>query len=70
MGSLRRHYIAIHSGMKYPCSECDHVSNTASNLKYHHNTVHMGLRFPCNRCAYKATTASHLKKHKAIIPWR
>ena len=44
MGSLRRHYNAIHSGLKYPCSECDHVSNTAANLKYHHNTVHMGLR--------------------------
>ena len=46
---LNRHRKAQHSGVLYPCDECDYAPVRPQSLKRHKESVHGGVRYPCDQ---------------------
>ena len=46
---LNRHRKAHHSGVTYPCDECDYAPVRPQSLKRHKESVHGGVRYPCDQ---------------------
>ena len=52
-----------HEGVRYPCLECEYISNGRSDLRKHVRNKHEGVRYPCHICTYAATRHGDLKRH-------
>ena len=52
-----------HFEVRFPCDECEYVSNEKGNLKQHKEAQHYGVFHPCAKCEYVATSSSNLKLH-------
>ena len=56
-----------HVGIRYPCSQCEYIAPTVSDLNRHVKNKHEGVRYPCSECEYAATRTHNLNKHIKIM---
>jgi len=63
-GSLKRHKLAIHDGIRYACDNCEYSSSQRSSLKQHKLTAHEGVTYACDQCEYQASQPGTLKRHR------
>ena len=50
-GSLTRHILSVHEGVKYDCNQCDFRATRRGILTCHIQSVHEGVKYECNQCA-------------------
>ena len=62
-GSLSKHILAKHRGIKYNCDICEYEALSSGNLKVHRRKNH-GITNECNFCQVKFDNLNELEKHK------
>ena len=68
-GSLRKHRLAIHEGVKFVCEECEKWFSTKTNLTRHNNVFHPISKlttFNCKECFKSFNQKSNLKMHMGV----
>jgi len=66
MGNMRRHVLAVHQGIRFPCGQCNYRAPDKGSLLRHTRGVHEGIRYFCDFCSYSATQKGNLKKHQEL----
>jgi len=66
MGNMRRHVLAVHQGIRFPCGQCNYRAPDKGSLLRHTRGVHDGIRYFCDFCSYSATQKGNLKKHQEL----
>ena len=63
---MRRHVLAVHQGVRFPCNLCNYRAPDKGSLLRHTRGVHQGIRYYCDFCFYSATQKGNLKKHQGM----
>ena len=69
IGNLKKHYLAEHEMVWYPCdklvasSHCDYHATSKSSRGKHIKSVHEGIKYPCPQCDYQASLKGALRRH-------
>ena len=49
-GSLKKHKMLTHEGIKYQCDACEYKAKQKGALKTHTMSVHEGIKYQCDHC--------------------
>jgi len=66
-GSVRKHKISKHDGIKYHCDRCPKSFSDSSTLLRHKKSIHDGFVYRCDLCQKTFSDGSALTRHKKKI---
>ena len=54
-GDLKKHKMALHENVEYPCNQCESKFTQKSDLRRHKMSLHENVKYPCDQCESKFT---------------
>ena len=64
--NVKKHILAIHKGITFPCKMCPYKATHQSNLRKHVLSIHEHKTYNCKLCEHKATNQSNLRAHHKV----